>query len=205
MKKVILGYGIAAVFWFIMFSPWTAPYVNFWHGMLLATSTLTAYTLFQQRKKLKEVYHFEVKWILIGIIAAIALYLVFWAGNFFSNLLFNFAKPQISSIYNTKEQANAWFIGISLLLLIGPSEEIFWRGYAQAQLAERFGEIRGMIINTLIYALVHIWSFNFMLVMAALVCGVFWGMMKLRFKSIMPAIISHAIWDLTIFILLPIA
>jgi membrane protease YdiL (CAAX protease family) len=43
-----------------------------------------------------------------------------------------------------------------------------------------------------------------MLLAAAGSCGVFWGAMFWRFRSIWPALISHAVWDVVIFVLLPI-
>ena len=68
----------------------------------------------------------------------------------------------------------------------------------------RFGEPRGWLFAALIYAAVHIWSFNFMLVMAALVCGIFWGLMYRYNKNLVPLVISHAVWDVAVFIVLPI-
>jgi len=61
-----------------------------------------------------------------------------------------------------------------------------------------------MLCATLIYTIIHIWAFNLMLLGAALVCGLFWGVMFMRYRSAWPGIISHAIWDVTIFVLLPV-
>jgi len=205
MKKVIIGFFIAAVFWFMMFSPWTKDAVNFWYAMLAATTTLTFYSLYFGKKDLRTVYNFTSSYILIGLVSAVVLYLVFYAGNFFSHLLFDFSKQQINNIYSTKEQADKIFIGLALLLWIGPAEEIFWRGFAQHKLMKKFGDMKGFIITTIIYAFVHIWAFNFMLFMAALICGIFWGWMYYRYKSVIPGIISHAVWDAAIFIVIPIS
>lgn len=205
MKKVIPGFIIAAIFWFLMFSPWTKDLFNFWVMMLLATTSLNIYSFVKGRNQLKDVYKFETKWIYIGVIAAAILYLTFYAGNYFSNLLFNFANHQIENIYATKTQADKIFIGAALLLWIGPAEEIFWRGFAQHNLQLEYGETKGFIITTAIYAIVHIWAFNFMLFMAALICGIFWGWMFKKYKSVIPGLISHAIWDAVIFVVLPIA
>ena len=41
MKKVIIPVIVAIVFWFVMFSPWTKEYVNFWITMGFAGATLT--------------------------------------------------------------------------------------------------------------------------------------------------------------------
>ena len=60
-------------------------------------------------------------------------------------------------------------------------------------------------ITAVIYALVHIWSFNFMLIMAALVAGLVWGLVYRLCPKALPAlIVSHAVWDALIFVVLPI-
>ena len=204
MKKLIPGILLAFFFWFIMFSPWTAALFNFWGVMLAATATLTTYSLIIGKNDLKEVYNFKLSYIFIGILAAVCLYLLFFIGNYVSNLLFNFSKGQVENIYATKVQASKILIGLSLFLWIGPSEEIFWRGFVQHNFGKKYGNVNGFIITTLIYTLVHIWSFNFMLIMAALICGLFLGWMYLRFKSVIPGIISHAIWAAVIFVILTI-
>lgn len=204
MKKIVITISLAVLFWFIMFSPWTAHLVNFWVTMLIATSVLITLSLIWGKEDLKELYTFKAKHIAIGLISALILYLVFYAGNFFSQLLFDFSKQQISNIYSTKSQANNVFIGFALLLWIGPAEEIFWRGFVQHKLSLRYGGLKSFFITTAIYALVHIWSFNFMLIMAALICGLFWGWMFYKYKAVIPIIISHAVWDAFIFTVMPI-
>ena len=205
MRYVYIGFVIAALLWFLMFSPWTKENLNFWYTMIFAASALTILSFTAGRGDLKIVYYFKPVHIFIGILAAFILYLVFFAGNFFSNLLFDFSKHQVNNIYATKSQADKWLIGAALLFLIGPAEEIFWRGFAQHRMMQKFGEIKGLIITTAIYALVHIWAFNFMLFMAALICGIFWGWMYYKYKSVIPGIISHALWDAVIFVILPIS
>ena len=96
-------------------------------------------------------------------------------------------------------------VGVLLTVLIGPAEEIFWRGYVQKQLGARYGDWFAVLITVLIYTLVHIWSFNFMLIMAAMVCGLFWGILYKYHKNIVTLIVSHAVWDVAVFILIPIA
>ncbi len=204
MIKLIIGYIIASVFWFVMFSPWTSGAINFWSVMLPATAVLTAYSLILGRKELKQIYNFKSKWIIIGIISAIILYLVFFAGNEISRLLFDFTEKQVNNVYSTKEQASQIFIALALFFWIGPAEEIFWRGFAQHELSKRIGDNTAWIVNSIIYALVHIWAFNFMLFMAALICGLFWGWMFKNYKSLIPAVISHSVWDVAIFIIIPI-
>ncbi len=151
-----------------------------------------------------EAFEFRPSHIWIGLVAAAALYGVFFLGDRISSLLFDFAKPQIAGIYGTKSQATGWVIGALLLLWIGPAEEIFWRGFVQRRMSLKLGEWTGLVVATLIYTLIHIWSFNFMLIMAALICGLFWALMYKYFRSVWPGIISHAVWDAVIFVVFPI-
>ena len=204
MKKLFIPICITTLLWFFMFSTWTKSYINFWAGMAIAGGILTTIALLTDKKYLKEIYAFKYKYIIIGILSAIILYFVFYLGNYCSQLLFSFAGSQIENVYSNKVQANPIIISLLLLFWIGPAEEIFWRGFIQFNLNKKYGEWKGLLFASLIYALVHIWSFNFMLIMAALVCGLFWGLMFNRYKSVVPVIISHAIWDFMIFILVPI-
>ena len=66
--------------------------------------------------------------ILLGVVLAAALWGVFWLGEFLSTLLFDFARPQVDMIYGMKEGENPLVLTLLMLLIIGPAEEIFWRG-----------------------------------------------------------------------------
>jgi hypothetical protein len=155
-------------------------------------------------KNLISFRNIKLRHILIGIISAIILYFVFFAGNIISGYLFPFKDAQIASVYSNRAQGNSLLIGALLLFIIGPGEEIYWRGFIQNNLAKKFGEDKGYIFATLLYAGVHIITLNFMLVVAALVCGIYWGWIYKKEKSLVPIIISHAIWDFTVFVLFPL-
>lgn len=204
MKPAVAGCIFAAAFWFLIFSPWTAGAINFWGAMTGASGFLAAYGLFVDRANLRAVYLFRPMWMLTGLLSAVLLYGIFFVGDRISTLLFEFAVPQVTGIYGTKTQAAPALIGALLFFWIGPGEEIFWRGFVQRRFGQKLGEKKGYIVTSLVYALIHLWALNFMLFMAALVCGLFWGWMFLKYKSAWPCLMSHAAWDLTIFVLLPI-
>jgi len=142
--------------------------------------------------------------ILIGIFSAIGLYLIFYLGNIITGYLFPFKDSQVLSVYSNRSNGNLIWIGLLLLFVIGPGEEIYWRGFIQNTLSKKMGETKGYVISVLLYAGVHIITGNVMLVIAALVCGIYWGWLYKREKSLLPVIMSHAIWDLTIFVILPL-
>lgn len=204
MKKLIFTILLAAVLWTVMFSPWTAPAVNFWWMMTGSALTLSVLaTLFRPG------WWREVKWtlpnILLGISIAVTLWVVFWVGDKVSTLLFDFARPQVNLIYGMKEGESPWLLAVLMLFLIGPAEEIFWRGYVQHTLSSRLNPNAGFVVATALYALVHAGSCNFMLIMAALVAGIVWGALYRFFPDRFAAIIlSHSLWDAAVFIFFPI-
>lgn len=205
MKRLVFTVILAAVLWTVMFSPWTAPAVNFWWMMTGSALILSVFaTLFRPG------WWREVKWnipnILLGIGIAVALWMIFWAGDKVSVWMFDFARPQVDSIYGMKEGESPWLLAVLMLVLIGPAEEIFWRGYVQHTLSEHWKNSNaGFVVATALYALVHAGSCNFMLVMAALVAGVVWGALYRFFPNRFAAIIlSHSLWDAAVFIFFPI-
>ena len=204
MRRLLFTVILAAVLWTVMFSPWTAPHVNFWWMMTGSACTLSLLaTLFApgwwKRVRLTPAN------ILLGVAIAVALWGVFWVGDKLSQLMFDFARPQVDTIYGMKEGESPWLLTGLMLFLIGPAEEIFWRGYVQQKLSERWNANKGLIVTTLIYALVHAGSCNFMLTMAALVAGAAWGVLYRFFPERFAAIIiSHALWDVAVFIWFPI-
>lgn len=202
-SKVLIPILVAAILWFLMFSVWTAHWFNFWVGIAISALILMLIAFVLKRDMVKS---FRLNWsgVVIGLSSAVLLWGIFFVGDYLAAKLFDFASNQVDSIYAMKAGNSKLWIGLGLLFVMGPAEEIFWRGFVQHSLMERFGEWRGFIFATLVYALIHIWSFNFMLVMAALVCGIFWGSLYKKTKNLVPLIISHAVWDVAVFIVWPI-
>ncbi len=141
--------------------------------------------------------------ILFGVISAGLLYLVFYAGNSISRWMFDFADRGIANVYAFKGDAEGIRIGLLMLLIIGPGEELFWRGFLQRRYEEKLGKWKGFILASVIYTGVHVLTGNVMLIVAALVAGVFWGWMFMRYHSMVMNIVSHTIWDICVFLILP--
>ena len=141
--------------------------------------------------------------VLLGLWSAALLYIVFAAGNILSRRLLNFAGSDISAVYDFKTGASGVRIALLMVLVIGPGEELFWRVFLQRALADRHGALRGWILTTLLYTLIHAGSGNVMLMLAALVCGAVWGGLYYRFKSPLLNVVSHTAWDVAVFLLFP--
>ncbi len=202
--KPFLAICLAAVLWFVMFSPWTAPHVNFWVMMTFSGLTLTAYSTWASPGWWKDI-RLDLSNILLGVMLAAVLWGVFWVGDKLSSLMFDFARPQVDMIYGMKEGENPWVLTALMLLIIGPAEEIFWRGYLQKSFSKKWNPNMGFVVTTLMYSLVHVSKFNFMLIMAAAVAGFVWGLAYRFYPEKFGAILlSHALWDCAVFIWFPI-
>ncbi|MCL2872210.1 MAG: CPBP family intramembrane metalloprotease [Betaproteobacteria bacterium] len=205
--KNLLGFPIvvAAILWFIMFSPWTAPRLNFWWAMLFSASVLLIMSAVFGRDWRPQ-FRLSARAVVIGLVSAAVLWGVFYLGHMLSTMLFSFAQPQVGAIYGLRDGNSHVWIALLLLFIVGPAETIFWQGFVQRTLMQRWGSLSGFVGTVLIYSLVHLWSFNLMLLMAAAICGAFWGGMYalLKPRTLWPLLISHAVWDVMVFIVFPI-
>ena len=204
MKKLCFTLVVAAVLWAVMFSPQTMPLINFWEMMAGSALTLAVLACLFDRNWLKE-SAWNPQSLLLGIALAAALWGVFWTGDKVAAWLFDFARPQVDMIYGLKESTNPLFLTLLLLLVTGPAEEIFWRGYVQRTISHRWNPNAGFAISSAVYALVHAASCNVRLILAALVAGIVWGGLYRLFPRRLPVlIVSHAVWDAAVFVWFPI-
>ncbi len=201
MKFLLSSILLAAIFWFLMFFPYLGLNINFWMMMTAASLTLTLLAIYFGGKP---DLTFSWRELLSGLGIAVVLWFIFWTGDKLSQLLFDFARPQVDLIYGIKGGTSPTLISLLLLCIIGPGEEIFWRGYVQRRLSARWSPNTGFLLATAAYTLIHIPSLNFMLVMAALVCGVIWGgLFRLFPRHFTAIVVSHALWDAAAFVWFP--
>lgn len=142
--------------------------------------------------------------ILLGVVSALGLYGIFWIGNFVVTRLIPFAEAEIAAVYSNSGSALMAVIGTLLVTVIGPGEEIFWRGTVQQSLEDKYGGLTGLFAGAVLYSLVHIWALNLTLLVAAFVCGIVWGWMYYRENNLAPLIVSHSLWSLLIFVIFPV-
>ena len=190
---------LAALFWFLTFY---LTWASFWIKISFSAATLAILSLLLQPNP-RERIRIDARAVALGLASAAILYFIFWTGKTVSAVLLPFSGGQIGGIYDKGAGTPMWLIALLLFFVTGPSEELYWRGYLQKNLMMRFGQWQGWLLATAIYAAVHIWSFNFMLVGAAAVAGAFWGAMYWRLKNLTPVIISHSVWSAVIFAVFP--
>ena len=173
---------------------------NFWIKIGLSVVIICLYSLIWQKPK--------IRWtgasVFFGIASAVVLYGIFYLGNALSPYVVPGAHTQVGGIYDLGTGSDRILVFLLLLLITGPGEEIFWRGFLQEHLMRRLGKGGGFAVTTLIYGGVHVFSLNFMLIMAAVVAGAFWGGLYLWRRDLAMVIVSHSLWSAVIFAVFPI-
>lgn len=190
----------AVLLWYIMF---VVKPVNFWIMMSVTTfilfvvSLVLNYPVFTSKE-------WNIKNISIGIFSALALYIIFHAGNAFTRFVIPEKLPQIKQIYEIRSSMSMPLITLLLIFPIGSGEEIFWRGFLQKYYSKKTGRKKAFVIVLAAYTFVHLSTGNTMLILSAFVCGFYWGILFYFTKSVVPCVVSHIIWDPLVFVILPI-
>ncbi|MCX7974012.1 MAG: CPBP family intramembrane metalloprotease [Candidatus Aminicenantes bacterium] len=140
----------------------------------------------------------------LGFFTAFFLYVIFYLGYEIILKLWPEGNEQIRQIYNFKANVSEWRLFILLSFLIGPGEEIVWRWFLQQRWGELIGQKASFLIVTAIYSLVHLPTGNSLLILAAFICGLFWGWLFWQNNSLLLNIVSHSLWDVFIFVLWPL-
>ncbi|KAB2337314.1 CPBP family intramembrane metalloprotease [Cytobacillus depressus] len=141
-------------------------------------------------------------YLLYGVGSGLVLYAIFWTGYHLIDLLNLPWMKHITKLYGRYSPSMLWHY-IVLMLIIIPGEEIFWRGFVQKRILKYTNMPTGIIVSAILYASVHLYSPHWILAFAALIDGLFWGWLYTWKRSMPLLIVSHLIFDLLLFIILP--
>ena len=194
--RLIIGFVIAHILMYLTFQDKKV----FWYMFTATMLILISYSILNEKaEQPTSMIHNN----LYGIISGILLFIVFWFGDAMIQLFNLPFEKEITSLYKAFAPVSLWHY-IVLLFIIVPGEEIFWRGYIQKRLGIKMSATLSIVIATMLYASIQIYSGYFIHIIAALFGGIFWGILYEWKKSIRLNIISHFIFDLCIFILIPL-
>ncbi len=138
-----------------------------------------------------------------GASSAAGLYAIFRVGDVLARKIMPAGAENIGDIYELRNLEPHARIAARLAAVIGPAEELFWRGFVQARLAERLGDTRGAAAASAVYGGAHLVTGNPTLLGAATMAGAYWGGLARLGMSMEALIASHLIWDITIFLVAP--
>jgi len=196
-KNVVVSVSLAFALWYIVFL--TNILSSFWYRVTVASIILALYVGIFGSGVAGGDHDISVSEVLRGVISGGFLYASFFVGyNVFRSSLESGAR----SVYLFRADSPLYVAGL-LLIITSFCEEFFWRRYLQTVLVENHGGI-GFTLSVLLYAFIHLPTGNLALVFAALIAGLFWGLLYDYTESFWVVVFSHIVWTELIFMLLPL-
>lgn len=177
------------------------PREQFWNRMTrtgLALGTLALATEGELRR-------LRPRWrdVPAGIGIATGLYVVFAVGDKVARRVMPAGAENIGDIYELRRFGSRGEIATRLAAVIGPAEELFWRGLVCTELTERLGPVRGPATATALYGGAHVITGNPTLLGAATVAGAAWTALRAAGVPMPALIVSHMVWDVWILLVRP--
>jgi len=190
--RFVLGVGVGAALALFAYT-FRGQRARFWERMTLTGFILGNMALANEADLRR--MRFGGRDLVFGLGSAALLYQLFEIGDRFARSVMPRGSKEIQEIYALRQIAPAGEIATRLATVIGPAEELFWRGFVQRR--------AGGLAAAAAYGGVHIVTGNATLVGAAAVAGIYWGLLR-ALGMTMPALItSHIAWDIWIFLLAP--
>jgi hypothetical protein len=187
---------------FVLFGiTFRGPRKQFWQRMTYTGMALGAVSLVAQPQLRKT--RFTWGDVLLGLGSAGVLYGIFQVADRVTRKILPGGARDIDNIYGLDAYRPKQEIAARLAFIIGPAEEVFWRGFIQERFMGAYGRVIGTAMATAAYGGAHVVTGNLTLIGAATVAGAFWGGMAMLGASPGTLIISHAFWDVFIFLVAP--
>jgi membrane protease YdiL (CAAX protease family) len=132
---------------------------------------------------------------LLGLASAAGLYWIFRVGDEIAREAMPRGGEEIGEIYALRALRSKEELAARLAFVIGPAEELFWRGFVQGR--------AGYLTATALYGGVHVVTENATLIGAATVAGAYWGLLRAMGLPLGALVVSHVAWDIWIFLVAP--
>jgi membrane protease YdiL (CAAX protease family) len=100
-----------------------------------------------------------------------------------------------SSLYAARRSFPLWTAILLGAVLIVSGEELFWRGFVQAQLSEANGRILGAVVSLGAFVGVNIASANLAVIAAAVVGGAVWTLLASWTGGVLASLLCHSVWN----------
>ena len=190
MKLLALGIGAAFAAFGLTFR---GPRARFWDRMTATGLVLGGLALATDRDTRR--VRIGPSEVALGLATAAGLYGIFRVGDTVAREVMPRGGEEIGDIYALRSLRPKEELAARLGLVIGPAEELFWRGFVQSR--------TGYLTATALYGGAHIVTENATLIGAATVAGAYWGLLRAIGVPLGALVVSHVAWDIWIFLVAP--
>ena len=190
MKLLALGIGAAFAAFGLTFR---GPRDRFWDRMTVTGLALGGLALATNRDARR--VRIGAGEVALGLATAAGLYGIFRVGDVVAREVMPRGGEEIGDIYALRSLRPKEELAARLGLVIGPAEELFWRGFVQGR--------AGYLTATALYGGAHIVTENATLVGAAAIAGAYWGLLRAVGVPLGALVVSHVAWDIWIFLVAP--
>lgn len=166
---------------------------RFWERMTLTGFVLGNMALANEADLRR--LRFRERDVALGLLSAAGLYAIFQVGDRTARAVMPSGSQEIGDIYALRSLRPKSEIATRLATVIGPAEELFWRGFVQSR--------AGYVTSTLLYGGAHVVTENFTLLGAATIAGAYWGLLRAVGLPLGALVVSHVAWDIWIFLVAP--
>jgi membrane protease YdiL (CAAX protease family) len=199
-RRAVLAGGLAAAYALFALT-FRGPRPRFWRrmtrtGLALGGLALVADPTLRRTR-------FRPRDVALGLGGAAGLFGVFQAGDRLARAVLPKGGEQIDAIYALRGLAPGAELAARLALVIGPAEELFWRGLVQRGFESTSGTWPGAALAAGAYGGAHVVTGNLTLVAAATAAGAYWSALAAAGLPMAALIVSHVAWDVWIFLVAP--
>ncbi|GBC71310.1 hypothetical protein HRbin02_01090 [Candidatus Calditenuaceae archaeon HR02] len=199
MPATFLGLIVAFPLWYFTFN--TDLIGGFWNRMALSVSVLGLVAFFAEKREMsRQLRRVEPRMLFLGVLSGLFLYTLFYGGY---SVLRPFLERGASNVYLLVGDAPAAQVAATLVYT-SFCEELFWRGFIQKSFMGYLGGLKGFLIATTLYTLIHLFTLNIPLMLAALIAGLWWGLLYMLKRSLWLNISSDVIWTELVILMLPL-
>ena len=195
MAAVALTLGGLALMWVL-----TLALDNVWYRMAAFYVFAIPAALLGVKLDWKRIFRFRWSHLLIGLVAAGALYAVGWVGSFLMREFVPQLGDEIGATYGLLDAApGLWVWPLLVFVIVG--EEIVWRFAVTLGFTDKF-KAWGILAGAVAFALVHLPWGPPLLLIAALFYGACWSAIAFKTRSFWASFIAHLGWDVLIMFVL---
>jgi hypothetical protein len=199
-KGLLAGVGAAYAAFALTFR---GPPQRFWQRMTVTGLSLGSLALAAE-PDLRRI-RIRPRDVALGLGSAAVLYGIFQVGDRMARRIMPAGGDEIGRMYALRHLRPVPELAARLGLVIGPAEELFWRGFVQGRLQRSLGRWPGAAAASAAYGGAHLVTGNLTLTGAATVAGGYWGILSAAGMPMGALIVSHVAWDIWIFLLAPTA